>query len=210
MSRYLRNTCANPQARILLLHGAGAPMDSLWMNTVAEALSSLQLDVVRWEFQYMHQRRVNGKKRPPSKAPVLLAELAETISELQTWDQMPLFLAGKSMGGRMATMLIAQQPELNIHACLAFGYPFHPPGKPERLRTEHFSALKAPVYILQGSADTMGNQTLVSGLRLPDNMHIRWVESGNHDLRAKGLKQAEVMPTLAAEVTAFVNVMLGR
>lgn len=183
-------------------------MDSLWMNTVAETLSALQVEVVRWEFQYMHQRRVDGKKRPPAKAPVLISELAETVEEVQQWDKLPLILAGKSMGGRMATMLVAQQPELDVRACLAFGYPFHPPGKPERLRTEHFPALKAAVYILQGSADTMGNKTLVSGLRLPGNMHIRWVGDGNHDLRAKGLKKAEVMPTLAAEVTAFANVAL--
>ncbi|WLD59612.1 alpha/beta hydrolase [Salinispirillum sp. LH 10-3-1] len=200
MSRYLKNTSTNPQARILLLHGAGAPMDSDWMNTVAATFNEKGLDVVRWEFDYMHRRRIDGKKRPPVKAPKLLAELAEVVADLASWDGMPLIVAGKSMGGRMATLLQAQHPDLPITRLIALGYPFHPTGKPDRLRVDHFPDITCPLNIVQGTNDTMGGKDLVSSLNLPSDIVITWIDGGNHDLRPKGLKAGEVMGHLADTV----------
>ncbi|MFY0665601.1 MAG: alpha/beta hydrolase [Natronospirillum sp.] len=205
MSRYLRNTCTNPQGRILLLHGAGAPMDSDWMNTVATAFNEKELDVVRWEFNYMHQRRIDGKKRPPAKAPQLLAELAVVVADIAAWDDMPLIVAGKSMGGRMATLLQAQQPNLPIARLIALGYPFHPTGKPDRLRVDHFPDITCPLSIVQGTNDTMGGRDLVGSLNLPSEIEITWIEGGNHDLRPKGLKAGEVMGQLADTVRSIAN-----
>lgn len=204
MSRYLRNSYTHPQARVLLLHGAGAPMDSGWMNTVAAALNEKALDVVRWEFDYMHQRRVDGKKRPPAKAPKLLAELAAVVADITAWDDIPLIVAGKSMGGRMATLLQAQQPNLPITRLIALGYPFHPTGKPDRLRVDHFPDITCPLSIIQGTNDTMGGRDLVDSLSLPSEIEITWIEGGNHDLRPKGLKAGEVMGHLAGTMRGVV------
>lgn len=209
MSRLLRDTIDQPRARLLLLHGAGAPMDSEWMTTATQVFNTAGLEVVRWEFNYMHQRRIDGKKRPPTKAPQLLLELGETIQSLATWDSLPLIVAGKSMGGRMATMLAAEQPGLPITQLVALGYPFHPTGKPERLRIEHFPRLHCPLHIVQGSNDTMGNKALVSKLPIPQTIKLTWVEGGNHDLRPKGLKAAEVMSNLSATLAPVARQLIA-
>jgi predicted alpha/beta-hydrolase family hydrolase len=163
-------------ATIILAHGAGAPMDHPFMTYHAEALGQAGFRVVRFEFPYMWQRRIDGKKRPPNKGEVLA----------ETWRQVdsrvgasPVIIGGKSMGGRFASMLA---DELGARACLCLGYPFHPPGKPENLRTAHLETLRTPTLILQGSRDPMGTREAVEQITLSPAVQIHWAEDGNHDL----------------------------
>ncbi len=166
----------------LFAHGAGAPMDSDFMNVVSQGLAKLDIKVVRFEFPYMQERRLNGKKRPPNRQPELLECFEQVIDELAE----PCVLMGKSMGGRMASILAAQQPQHEaIKGVLALGYPFHPQGKPEKLRTEHLPNIVVPMTILQGTRDALGDEALVNGLELPADIEMLWLADGNHDLKPR-------------------------
>src|SRR6056297_1574416 len=130
-------------AAILFAHGAGAPMDSPAMTAIAEALSEQSLRVVRFEFSYMANRRTQGTRKPPPRAEELNSEYLAAIEELQVDG--PLIVGGKSMGGRVASMIADEQFEADrIAGLLCVGYPFHPIGKPDKLRTEHLQHLRTP------------------------------------------------------------------
>ena len=166
----------------VLAHGAGAPMDSSFMNQFASGLAEKGIQVRRFEFPYMQERRLNGKKRPPNRQP----ELIECFNEVLAKIEGPYVVAGKSMGGRMASMLAAQDnvPE-QLRGVLAIGYPFHPQGKPEKLRTEHLPDIKVPMLIEQGTRDALGGIELVTALELPSGIQMNWLEDGNHDLKPR-------------------------
>ncbi|MFY0675889.1 MAG: alpha/beta fold hydrolase [Neptuniibacter sp.] len=178
------------KGRVIFAHGAGAPMDSEFMEVVGAKLVDAGLEVIRFEFPYMQKRRSDGKKRPPDRAPVLIDYFETLISRFND-ESIPLYLAGKSMGGRMATML-ADHPA--VSGVFVFGYPFHPAGKPEKLRIEHLQALQTTVHVFQGTRDAMGNFEEVNQYNLAKNVKIHWLEDGNHDLKPRkssGLTQEE-------------------
>lgn len=171
----------------LFAHGAGAGMDSDFMEAVAQGMAQHGVRVIRFEFPYMQLRRLTGSKRPPDRAPKLLAHFK---AEMEAIDA-PLIIGGKSMGGRMASLLAAQLADEQdalvdrIKGVVAFGYPFHPSGKPEKLRTEHLPQLTVPMLVLQGSRDKLGDHDLVSGLSLPNLVETKWFEDGDHDLKPR-------------------------
>jgi predicted alpha/beta-hydrolase family hydrolase len=176
----------------LFAHGAGAPMDSDFMSEVADLFAERGVNVVRFEFPYMQERRVSGKKRPPDRAPKLLACFQEAIEQLAL-DSGHLFIGGKSMGGRMASMLAAESG-LPIKGCMCFGYPYHAPGKPEKVRNEHFADLQVPILVLQGERDAFGTKEEILGYSTFDHVEHIWITDGNHDLKprkASGVTQQE-------------------
>lgn len=164
---------------LALAHGAGAPMDSDWMNGVAAAIADKGFRVVRFEFPYMAERRVTGKKKPPNPARILLQTWADVIDDLGAGT---LVIGGKSMGGRMASM-IADEKAVRGLVCL--GYPFHPPGRPEKLRTEHLAALKTPTLICQGERDPFGTRDEVKGFSLSKAIRVHWSADGDHGLKPR-------------------------
>ena len=168
-------------------HGAGAPASADFMETIAKGLALQGIRVARFNFPYMQQRVDNGTRRPPERAPKLIAQYQQLIASI---DQ-PMVIGGKSMGGRMAS-LVASDPttdELSVNskikgiACL--GFPFHPANKPESLRTEHFPLIKQAVYIAQGERDKLGTKEDVASYSLPDNIEWLWLEDGDHDLKPR-------------------------
>ncbi|WP_417465953.1 alpha/beta fold hydrolase [Kordiimonas sp.] len=167
------------KATFLFAHGAGAGMDSPFMNFFAAGLAARGFRVVRFEFPYMAARRVDGKKRPPDRAPKLMEALRAAISQAPSTRK--LIIGGKSMGGRIASMLAAEEAGL-CDGLLCLGYPFHPPGKPEKLRTDHLADIAAPTLIIQGERDPFGGRALGDGLDLPKNFQLHWAPDGNHDL----------------------------
>ena len=190
------------RATLLLAHGAGAPMDSDFMNVLARELAGQGVRVLRLEFPYMAERRRNGKKRPPDRAPVLLQAFAEALDQAGGES---VFIGGKSMGGRMATMLAVE------HRCrgvVCFGYPFHPSGKPEKTRLDHLPLMQAPALICQGERDPFGNRHEVAGYSLPATVQMHWLADGNHDLvprKVSGVTAAENMQSAVAAVLAFIR-----
>jgi predicted alpha/beta-hydrolase family hydrolase len=160
-------------------HGAGAPMDSLFMTFFAAALAARGWRVVRFEFPYMARRRRETRRLPPDRQPLLLETGRQVIAAL---GPERLVIGGKSMGGRMAS-LIADNAGVCGLACL--GYPFHPAGKPERLRTAHLATLATPCLICQGSRDSLGKAAEVAGYELAPAIRLHWAEDGDHDLKPR-------------------------
>ncbi len=196
------------RATILLAHGAGAPMDSAAMTAIAEALADEDLRVVRFEFSYMANRRTEGSRRPPPRAEKLNHEYQAVIEAVQVYG--PLIIGGKSMGGRVASMIADELFEADrIAGLLCVGYPFHPIGKPEKLRTEHLQNLRTPTLICQGTRDPFGSKDEVNAYDLSSAIRLRWFEDGDHDLkprkRISGFTHADHMKLMGAAVSDWVN-----
>ena len=165
---------------IILAHGAGAPMDSQFMNGVAEGLAEKQIRVIRFEFSYMKERRKTGSKRPPDPQNRLLETWEAVLHHFR--EEKRLFIGGKSMGGRMASM-IAENTSVQGLVCL--GYPFHPPGKPEKTRIEHLESMKIQTLIIQGTRDALGKQEEVLKYPLSPKIALHWLEDGDHSFKPR-------------------------
>jgi len=180
---FLFNGPETAPATVLFAHGAGAAMDSPAMTMFAEALAAHGLYVARFEFAYMAARRT-GTRRPPPRADKLIPEFLEIVEALRPVG--PLIIAGKSMGGRVASMaaddLFAQG---RIAGLCCLGYPFHPPKKPETLRTAHLETLATPTLICQGTRDPFGTRDEVPGYTLSPAIRLFWLEDGDHDLKPR-------------------------
>jgi len=176
----------NAPVTIVLAHGAGAPMDSAFMVAFATGLTARGLRCVRFEFPYMAARRVDGKKRPPNRAPVLLETWRAVIEHLGSEN---LVIGGKSMGGRMASMIAREREDQGqpVKGLVCLGYPFHPPGKPEKAaaRLEHLLDIRTPTLILQGTRDTFGGRDQVPGLPLSEAVRVTWLEDGDHGFKPR-------------------------
>jgi uncharacterized protein len=191
---------------ILLAHGAGAAMDSPAMNAAAAALTGEGLRVARFEFGYMAARR-EGAGRPPPRAETLIPEYREAVAALGAPGGR-LVIGGKSMGGRVASMAAdALRGEGAVAGLLCLGYPFHPPGRPEKLRTAHLERLATPALICQGTRDPFGSREEVEGYALSEAIEILWLEDGDHDLRPRkrvsGLSAADHLSAMARRAAAW-------
>jgi predicted alpha/beta-hydrolase family hydrolase len=195
------------RATILLAHGAGAPMDSPGMTAIAEAIAAEDLRVVRFEFAYMAARRTEGSRRPPH-ADKLIPEYLGAIEELQTKE--PLIIGGKSMGGRVASMIADELFQVDrIAGLLCVGYPFHPIGKPDTLRTDHLVNMQTPMLICQGTRDPFGSMEEVHGYQLSPAIQLEWFEDGDHDLkprkRVSGFTHADHLKAMGTAVSQWVD-----
>jgi predicted alpha/beta-hydrolase family hydrolase len=150
-------------------------MDSPFMARVARELAAGGVRVVRFEFPYMAARRSGGGRRAPDREPVLRGAWLEVVSGFR--DSARLVIGGKSMGGRIAS-LVADEAGVSGLVCL--GYPFHPPGQPQRLRTAHLEGLRTPALIVQGTRDAFGTREEVLEYRLAPGVRIHWIEQGDH------------------------------
>ncbi|WDY59586.1 alpha/beta family hydrolase [Pseudomonas sp. PSKL.D1] len=192
------------RATLILAHGAGAPMDSDFMNDIAQRLAALGVGVVRFEFPYMAERRVTGGKRPPNPQKVLLECWREVYRQVRPLVTGTLAIGGKSMGGRMASLLA---DELGADALVCLGYPFYAVGKPEKPRVEHLAGLKARTLIVQGERDALGNREAVAGYALSPSIEVSWLEAGDHDLKplkASGFSHGQHLQAAAERVASFL------
>jgi len=202
MTEFLFDGPEDASLTILLAHGAGAPMDSGSMNAAAKALAEIGFRVARFEFAYMASRRGPDGPKPPPKAEKVMPEYEAAIAALAA--KTPLVIGGKSMGGRVASMVADKMlAEGRIVGLLCLGYPFHPPGRPEQLRTAHLKDLKTPALIAQGTRDQFGTREEVETYALSPKISILWLEDGDHDLKprkASGFSAADHLRTLAQAV----------
>lgn len=198
-----------PRATLILAHGAGAGMASPVLEQLAQALAAQGLEVVRFEFPYMAARRLDGGRRPPDPQPRLLACWRDVWALLRQQVADPLLVGGKSMGGRMASLLA---DELGADGLVCFGYPFHPAGKPERLRTEHLQTLRTPMLIVQGERDALGNREEVEGYGLPARLALHWLVAADHDLKplkSSGFTHQDHLQAAACAVAAWLERLSG-
>ncbi|RWE31001.1 MAG: alpha/beta fold hydrolase [Mesorhizobium sp.] len=190
---------------ILLAHGAGAPMDSPSMAATSKALAAAGFRVARFEFHYMAARR-HGHRKPPPRAETVNPEYIKAIADLRAKGVTgKLIIGGKSMGGRVASMVADEMFEKGeIAGLVCLGYPFHPPGKPEQLRTKHLLGLKTPTLIFQGTRDEFGTKDEVATYGLSAAIEVIWLEDGDHDLKPRkaisGFSTADHLKTVAETI----------
>ena len=190
---------------LLLAHGAGAPMDSPFMQAIAAALAARGVGVIRFEFPYMAQRRLTGGKRPPNPQQVLLECWQEVHAQVRPLVAGTLAIGGKSMGGRMASLVA---DALGVDALVCLGYPFYAAGKPEKPRVAHLQTLRTPTLIVQGERDALGNRDTVEGYDLASTIQVHWLHSGDHDLKPlkkSGIRHDDHLNSAAACVAEFLS-----
>ena len=192
-------------ATLILAHGAGAPMDSEWMNDMAGRLAGLGVNVLRFEFPYMAQRRVDGVKRPPNPAGKLQECWREVFAVVRRHVAGPLAIGGKSMGGRMASLVA---DELGVDALVCLGYPFYAVGKPEKPRVEHLASLRTRALIVLGERDALGTREAVEGYSLAPGIEVFWLVAGDHDLKplkVSGFTHEQHLASAAQKVSEFLK-----
>jgi predicted alpha/beta-hydrolase family hydrolase len=170
---------------------------------VAQRLAMSGVGVLRFEFPHMAQRRIDGRKRPPNPQAKLLECWHEVYAAVRSSVDGRLAIGGKSMGGRMAS-LIADDVQADALFCL--GYPFYAVGKPEKPRVAHLAELQTPTLIVQGERDALGNRETVEGYALSKSIDVHWVPTANHDL--KPLKSSGV--TAEACLQEMAELIAGR
>jgi len=206
----IKTNCYGNQPKVVLIlaHGAGAPADSPFMNELAEALDAEGMAVVRFEFPYMQKRRQDGKKRPPDRQPRLLETFRSVLSQVrdEVGESCPIVVGGKSMGGRMASILASE--DSGIDGVVCFGYPFHPPGRPDNWRIDHFPRIDCPVLFVQGTRDPFGKpEEVAEHQKELGACQLVWLNGGNHDYQPLS-RQPETRQDLIIEAAGQVRVFI--
>ncbi|UQV21002.1 alpha/beta fold hydrolase [Vibrio sp. J383] len=186
-------------------HGAGAGMDHEFMQSVAKGLAFKGIRVIRFNFPYMIKRAEDGKRRPPDRAPKLLEAYQGIIEQC---DVDKLVIGGKSMGGRMASHL-SEVDKVAAMACL--GFPFHPPGKPEKYKGEHLAELQKPCLILQGERDTFGKREEFADFDLSDSIRVEFIPDGDHSFKPRkssGYTEQQNIALTVEKLSAFIKGVL--
>ncbi len=179
-----------PVAASAIAHGAGAGLSHPFMAGVAEALAAGGISVLRFNFPYMETRR-----RFPDAAPVLLEAWKAAIQQVsRPAPGLPVVVGGKSLGGRMASMLAAAQgQDFPGVALVFFGYPLHAPGNTDRLRDAQLPQIRVPMLFIQGTRDSLARLDLVEALvtRLHPRARLHLVTGGDHSFRVPGTKRSD-------------------
>lgn len=200
-----KNSKQLSQYVFVMAHGAGADKSSEWMVAIAERLNELGLQTIRFNFPYMIKRAEDGKRRPPDRQPKLLASFQEQIERLP--QNKKLIIGGKSMGGRMASLL-AVETELAIEGVICLGFPFHPPGKPEKFRGEHLVEMSIPTLILQGERDTFGNRQEIEQMQFSKQVSVDFLVDGDHSFKPRvrsGYTLTDNLHTSCQKILQFVH-----
>lgn len=219
MNNVIINGADNAPNRVLLAHGAGAGMEHAVMASLAIGLADEHIQVIRFEFPFMHKTRQDGRRRPPDRVPALLA----------CWQDMAvqfahprLFLAGKSLGGRMASLMVdglkmdelAADPlatdESAAKGLILLGFPFTPPNKPAQFRGEHLASLMTPTLLVQGERDNFGNKAAVQNYDLSSQIQTMWVTDGDHSFSPRKASGTNLEQNLSAIVAAMRSFILER
>ncbi|MCO7226756.1 YqiA/YcfP family alpha/beta fold hydrolase [Pleionea sp. CnH1-48] len=194
------NITNNPA--LILAHGAGASSASDFMEEMYQLINKQGINTARFNFNYMQTQVDTGKKRPPEKMDKLI-EQYQSIIEQHPAEH--VWIGGKSMGGRVAT-LVAEHPK--VRGVIVLGYPFHPVGKPDKLRTEHLGRFEKPLLIAQGERDTFGTKEEVSSYSLDTTIQFCWLPDGDHSLKPRkrsGIDYADNMNLAAQTIATFIQ-----
>jgi uncharacterized protein len=186
---------------IVLAHGAGAAMDSAFMEEMAKALSTQGIRVVRFEFPYMQEQRKTGRRSRPDPTAVLEETWKAVVEQLGTPSR--LVIGGRSMGGRIASMVA---DALGVRGLVCMGYPFHPAGSPATLRVAHLEKLKTPTLILQGTRDSLGSKDEIAAYTLSPAIRLVYLEDGDHSFKPRkssGRTYGENFQEALKETVAF-------
>lgn len=195
---------------LVLAHGAGAGQGHPWMRARAADLVTRGIRVVTFDFPY-----ITAGRKVPDRAPVLLEAWRAVVAHASAqWPDEPLAIGGKSMGGRMATMLMADEgAPTSVVACIALGYPLHPPGKPGQLRVAHLGAIGVPLLVIQGERDPFGSPDDVTREFGAAGAQPRVVPIafGGHgfEVRVRDARQPDVYTHIADTIAQWLDTLPG-
>lgn len=202
----LLDQAEDSSALLILAHGSGAGKDHEFMAGFALAAAELGVSVLRFNFPYM-----DAGKKFPDKAPTAVA----VWQQVHSWAQqniaggLPIFTAGKSFGGRMASLAAAEG--MNTSGLIFLGYPLHAPKKEDKLRDEHLYPLELPMLFLEGTKDPFANPKIMESVaaKLP-NATLRWFEGGSHSFKVarSGRTPAQDGAWLAPAAVDFIRGLL--
>ena len=182
---------------ILLAHGAGTDQEHVTIVTLRSALAASGHTVMTFNYPYTER----GSKRPDRTE--RLVECHQAAAERFKQDVKRLFLAGRSMGGRMGTYLAAEGYPCD--GLILYSYPLHPPGKPEKLRVAHFPDVAQPMLFFQGTRDPLSRMELFDRhIRPLPNVRVEILEGANHGFKGGGWDLESMVDRLAAGTTRFV------
>jgi predicted alpha/beta-hydrolase family hydrolase len=194
----------SPFATIVVAHGAGAGMDHPFIAGFARACVEEGLASLRFNFPYLE----SGRRSPDTEAVLRDAWRAAFEAASDRGKREPVWASGKSLGGRLASMCVADG-EVDAAGLVFLGYPLHPPGKPERIRDEHLYRIQVPMLFLQGTADPFASTDLLRGVveKLGDRAKLVAFEGAGHSLEVRGRKRdpREVGASLAPLASAFIR-----
>ncbi|MDO6446438.1 alpha/beta hydrolase [Colwellia sp. 1_MG-2023] len=201
----IENTVDDAIALLVFAHGAGADKSSDFMQTIAELLNAQKINVLRFNFGYMDKRIKDNKRYPPERMPTLLNCFKTVLSNLET--SLPLFLAGKSMGGRVAATLV-ENKIAKVKGVVCLGYPFHPQKKTENLRLTPLQNTTTPILIVQGERDALGNKQEIEQYRLSSLCQVAFLADGDHDLKPRvksGFTHQQHMQSAVQLITEYIS-----
>ena len=189
------------RAVFVFAHGAGAGQHHPFMAGVSRGLAARGIDVVTFDFPYKRLQ-----KSAPDRPPVLEQSFRDAVAAARKWSKADrLFIGGKSMGGRIATHLAAQGLD-DLSGVVCFGYPLHPPGKPEQLRIAHLPSITVPVLVIQGERDAFGTPSELrphlEAMKAEARLHV--IPRGDHSLSVRGKAPSETQAELAEIAAAFI------
>jgi predicted alpha/beta-hydrolase family hydrolase len=199
-----RYDAVSPRGALLVLaHGAGAGQQHPFMVAAATGLAARGIDVVTFDFPYMHARR-----GAPDKASVLehcFRTVIDVCRGLEGLTRHRLFIGGKSMGGRMATHLGAEGVE-GLEGIVVLGYPLHPPGQPEKLRVAHLPSIAVPVLIVQGERDAFGSPAELAPHieTMKARVTVDAILGADHSLSVRGKRGPEVFEAMRDRVAGWM------
>jgi len=200
----------HPKALFVLAHGAGADMNHEFMNDFSARLNAEGISVLRFNFPYMVKRSEDGKRRPPDRMPKLLESYLSVLSFLDT--QLPIYIGGKSMGGRVAATLmneaVSHEYFTKICGAVCLGYPFHPQKKTEKLRLEPLQETQKNILIIQGERDALGSKEEIGDYNLSQLCQVIFVEDGDHNLKPRvksGYTHQQHINTAIEAIVRFID-----
>lgn len=186
----LLDSAEDAKALVIFAHGAGADMEHEYIEALVRLMNAKKLSVLRFNFPFMDKRKLDGKRRPPDRMPALIACYQSVLSSISVDSNahLPIYIGGKSMGGRVAAMLSCDKVLMfneKINGVICLGYPFHPVKKPEKLRLAPLQETHLPVLILQGQRDALGSEEEINSYEVSSRCQLHYFHDGDHDLKPR-------------------------
>ncbi len=192
-------TPAHPKAVYAFAHGAGAGMNHAFMKELSMELANHQIATLRYNFLYMEQ-----KKKRPDFPPVAHRAVAAAIHKAkELFPDQPLYVGGKSFGGRMTSQYLSNQESPEVRGIIFVGFPLHPAGKPSIDRADHLHKIQIPMLFLQGTKDTLAELNLIVGVcaTLPTATLTKF-EGADHSFK---MPKQKPIPILAEQINAWIE-----
>ena len=187
---------------ITLAHGAGAGMNHSFMIALAKSLSEASIATMRFNFPFTENKK--GRPDPPAVAHKTTQAAISKAKEL--FPELPLFVAGKSFGGRMTSQFLSAHHDATVKGIIFYGFPLHPSGKPSTERAEHLKDVKVPMLFLQGTKDELATWDLIESVceSLPRAKLVR-IEGADHSFKAGKQNVIQVLADITNDWIEKIN-----